>query len=424
MIKLPYFSSIFSHMLKYLVMPLQIVSFVLLAVLSWRIASLHMAEHVFSTNLIQDTVIDETLRWNGNHSEALLRRALANEELSFEEGHLNHLLNIMPYDARIYAILARQYSFNGSVEVATELMKVASSMAPQRSDVRLDAAAYWLNHGDPIYALGFIDSALSNNTVLYNRLFPVLLQFLERDDLIPHIEELFRSDRAWVVPFLIFAIDNSKNLDLIRTVIERYEASQTEMSHHVQAALIRRLQKDNLWGDAYFAWLSNLSDVQLLHAGYVFNGGFEVSPSAGGFDWIISKAPGVEVRINAASGVGNSTALSVRFLGLKTAFKHVFQYMVLSPGSYNLRGRVKLDDLRAFKGVQWEVICKEGARTLGASDTFKGQGGWRSFETTFSVPESGCPVQLLRLKLVGQVALDFHATGCVCFDDIAITKLD
>lgn len=417
-------SSISKPLVNYFKIVFFVTVFGLLLFMASRVVSLHMAEFIFTKDSSQETVIDDVLHWNSEHSEALLKSILNNQNEAFDMRLAHHLLNAMPYDGRLYAILARQYSLSGNNATASESMRIAALMAPQRTGVLLDAASFWLEHGDVAQGVDYIDRVLSKDTSSYKPLFPILLEFLERPESGFLIEETLRSERTWVVPFLVYALGNTKNFDLIRAVVERHESSQTETLQRVRDALVRRLQKENLWVDAYFDWLNGLSDEQMRHAGYLFNGDFEVSPSAGGFDWIFAKVPGVEAGINAAVGVGGSSALSVRFLGLKTPFKHVLQYMVLSPGAYSLMGKVKPDDLKAFKGVRWVVTCKEGGRTLVATDAFMGQSDWQGFEAKFSVPDVGCSVQLLRLELAGRVALDFQATGSAYFDGITIKKLD
>jgi len=410
--------------MKYFKIVLLVPTFGLLFFMASRIVSLHMAEYVFTKDSNQDAVIDDVLHWNSEHSEALLKSILNNQDEAFDMTRAHHLLNAMPYDGRLYAILARQYSISGDNATASEAMRIATVMAPQRTGILLDAASFWLEHGDIAQGLDYIDRALSKDSLSYKPLFPVLLQLLEQPESSALIEGMLRTERPWRVPFLVYALGNTKNFGLIRAVVERHESSQAETSPRLLDALVRRLQKENLWAEAYFEWLHDLSDEQMRHAGYVFNGDFEVSPSAGGFDWIFTKAPGVEAGIYAALGVGDSSALSVRFLGLKTPYKHVLQYMLLSSGTYSLTGKVKLDDLKAFRGVRWVVSCKEGGRTLGATDAFTGQSDWQGFEAKFSVPDAGCSVQVLRLELVGKVALDFQATGGVFFDEINIKKLD
>jgi len=411
--------------MKYVKTLMSILALGLILVMAWRIASLHMADLIFTKSLQPDTMdIEETLLWNSEHSEALVQRALTGQQGALDVELIHHLLITRSYDGRLYTALAKQYSFDGNVVLASVTMQLAALMAPQRTDVQFDAAFYWLRQGDIAKGLGFIDKALSKNTLSYKSIFPVLLQLLERPESSFLIESMLVSERTWVTPFIVYALANTINFDLVRAVVARYELSQSDTSPRVRESLVRRLQKENLWLDAYFEWMSALSEVQLRHAGNVFNGNFEISPSAGGFDWIINKAPGIEVDINAAAGVGGSSALNIRFLGLKTPFKHVFQYMVLSPGLYGLLGKVKLDDLKAFRGVRWVVLCKDGGGRLSETDTFVGQGGWRSFETTFSVPVAGCPVQIIRLELVGQVALDYQTTGSVSFDELVIRRLD
>lgn len=398
----------------------------LIAFLVWRITTLHMADLAFGEEGVRSNdITNQTLTWNPGHPEALLQRALSDNDVTHGMRVIQHLVSVLPYDGRLYAILAKQYSINGEVSLASRVMFIAMLMTPQRTGVQLDAASYWLQQGDIGKGLGYLDLVLSKDTQSYKHLFPIILQFLERAESRPLVVELLLRGHSWVNPFLVYALVNSGEFELVRAVVERYKSSQTDISWQIQNALVRRLQKENLWTDAYFNWLSALSVEQLRYNGYVFNGDFELSPSlsAGGFDWALTKAPGIEVNIIPAAGFGGSSALNIRFLGLKTPFNHVSQYMVLQPGSYGLAGKVKLDDLKAFKGVRWVVSCKDGGRVLGVTEAFSGRDDWRSFETTFSVPEK-CPVQVLRLELVGRVALDFQATGGVYFDHIVVKRLD
>jgi len=417
-------SSKLKPMVKYIKLAFTVTMLCFLIFLASRIVNLNMAEVIFTKNTSQDTNIDDVLHWNNQHSEALLKSMLNKQDVAFDIKLAYQLLNAMPYDARLYAILARKYTRYESYAITSESMRMAALMAPQRTDILLEAASFCLEHGDIAQGLEYIDRALSKDTRSYELLFPVLLQILEQPQSSVLIEGMLRLERAWKVPFFVYALGHTKNFGLIRAVVGHHESSQADTSPRLRDALVRRLQKENLWDEAYFEWLNDLSDEQMRHTGYVFNGGFEVSPSAGGFDWIITKAPGVDAGIYAALGVRDSSALSVRFLGLKTPFRHVLQYMVLSSGTYSLTGKLRLDDLKAFMGVRWDVTCLEGGHTLGATDAFMGQSDWQGFEAKFSVPDAGCSVQVLRLELVGKAALDFQATGGVFFDEINIKKLD
>ena len=68
--------------------------------------------------------------------------------------------------------------------------------------------------------------------------------------------------------------------------------------------------------------------------------------------------------------------------------------------------------------------CVGASAVLAESEPFVGSDEWRNFTAEFTIPDQGCPAQLLRLELDGRVELDFEAQGSVWFDDLAIVRQD
>jgi hypothetical protein len=61
---------------------------------------------------------------------------------------------------------------------------------------------------------------------------------------------------------------------------------------------------------------------------------------------------------------------------------------------------------------------------LVASELFLGSDDWRLFGVEFTVPESDCMAQMLRLELEGRAALDFEVEGDIWFDDLSVVRLE
>jgi uncharacterized protein YaiE (UPF0345 family) len=185
---------------------------------------------------------------------------------------------------------------------------------------------------------------------------------------------------------------------------------------------LSRLQRDGHWLDAYLIWLDSLPSEVLAFDSELYDGGFEEPSRNLGFEWLDQPVTGVLVGFDPTYGTSGARALHVVFQGLQVRWRHFNQYLMLVPGEYSLRGRSRIDSLQAERGVQWSIACLGQAEPLATTERFKGSDEWRHFVTGFTVPEAGCPVQDLRLELVGKASLDFVANGQIWFDDLAIAR--
>lgn len=175
--------------------------------------------------------------------------------------------------------------------------------------------------------------------------------------------------------------------------------------------------------EAWFVWLNSLPKERLGKLGYLYNGGFEWPLSGTGFDWIVDNHPAVSLSAASTYGTTDERALRVSFRGLRLKFQHLHQYLMLSPGNYSLKGRARPDKLQAEQGMQWALYCVGKTKPIAVTERFKGSEPWFHFRTAFTIPASGCQVQMLRLELAGTIRLDFDASGTIWFDNLVIEKL-
>jgi hypothetical protein len=188
-------------------------------------------------------------------------------------------------------------------------------------------------------------------------------------------------------------------------------------------AYLARLQKEGAWMEAWFAWLNSLTKEQVGKLGYLYNGSFEAPISNLGFDWIVQKHPAVSLDTAATYETSGERALRVSFRGLRVKFQNLYQYLMLPPGTFYLQGRVRPDNLQAAQGMQWALYCLGNNEPVAVTDRFRGSDQWTRFRTEFSIPPSGCPVQMLRLELAGTIRLDFDANGTIWFDNLGIEQV-
>lgn len=148
------------------------------------------------------------------------------------------------------------------------------------------------------------------------------------------------------------------------------------------------------------------------------DGGFEGAPAIEPFAWALRTAAGLNVDIGEGRAPGDH-ALRVDYDGYgRVAPTH--QMMVLAPGVYRLSGQMQSGSPAAGRLV-WRVSCAAGRRVvLGQVAAQPTDGDWRPFSLEFTVPETDCPAQWVRL--VGAPG-PRRTSILALFDDLAVTRV-
>ena len=254
------------------------------------------------------------------------------------------------------------------------------------------------------------------------QLYPQFLRLMAHPRSDEAFATLLKSPIRWWPAFFQYVSNQAPNSDVLRILY----AMQLQGPNPVEEAQLRtylaRLQRDGRWLDAYLIWLDSLPQDALAFDSELHNGGFEYASRNLGFEWIDQPVQGVLVGFDPTYGTTGTRALHIVFQGLRTQWRHFNQYLMLPPGGYSLRGRSRIDSLKTERGVQWNISCMGRNDPLASTERFKGSADWSYFVVGFTVPNSGCAVQDLRLELVGKAALDFVADGQIWFDDLSITR--
>lgn len=403
--------------------------FIVVGLLAWQVLAVNVAEY-FAQQPGNEAV---ALQWQPRHPHALLlqgmdsAQAVADTPPSVALAQLREALRANPASGRSYVILGQLLEKSGDLPAAQHAMDAAAVMAPRRTDVQMDVAAFWLRQGDVARALQHWDIALAFNADARNILFPALLHLAENPATLPAFAPLLKKQLTWWPAFFSFAASKAQQVATAHALFALQQKGPNTMSESALRTFVGRLQREGLWTDAYFVWLNNLPGEQINSVGNLFNGGFEYPLSNLGFDWIAHPLSHVLVETAATFGSTGSRALHVVFRGAKLKYNHLYQHLLLTPGKYTLRGRVRPESLETSQGLQWVIACQgRQATLLGNSERFLGSDQWRYFSLSFEVPETDCDVQSLRLELAGRAALDLEARGSIWFDDMTIEqqKLD
>jgi hypothetical protein len=393
--------------------------------LAWRIVVLNMGDQ-FAQGFDEPDII-ATLKWDSSQPSALYLDAIRQVAKRPEEARreFEAAIRANPSDGVAYAALGDLLETQGEIEAASRAMKVAATMAPQRTEVQSEVAAFWTRRGDMTQALEHWNVVLTFDSEMQRKLFPALLQLAEDPAGRAAFEPLLQKPVKWWPDFFRYAAANSIRLQTARDLYAMQAKGPNDPTPESLKAYLDRLQREGYWTESYFVWLNGLSSDQLQYVGNLNNGSFELPISSVGFDWISWPAGYVLVEAAPTFGTVGSKALHVVFRGPRVKYEHLGQYMLLPPGDYTLRGRVRPDDLKTQPegGPQWAVYCIAPEwQPLGHSETFTGTDQWQRFSFQFTIPEKDCPVQVARLELAGRVPLDFEVKGGIWFDDLAVDR--
>jgi len=399
-----------------------VIYFTIAFYMIWRIITLGFAEY-YSKHAIKQQHALIALEWRINHPQALFEQARTMSDLGFAtlEQLLQRAAWFNPTDSKIYLLLARLLENNGTTERASGLTIIADQLSPMQSAAQLDIANFWLKQGKLDKFIEHINTVLRLHSKLRPRLYPIIVNMLEIPEARSALKMILRDSPEWWDDFFRYAAVNTPSVNTLRFFFQL----QAKPSDSQRLYYMRRLQREKLWAEMFFVWVNSLGSQELKYFGNLYNGGFELPPSNEGFDWYLSEVKGVTAETTFTKSRSDNRAIRVHFRGLRTRFQHLFQYLFLKPGQYELRGRVKLEDLRAERGLMWSISCEnDQKKLLAVSEHFLGTHQWRWFTVEFRVPDSDCVVQNLRLALAGRVALDFQAKGTAWFDEMIVERVD
>ena len=406
---------------------------VIAAVVSWQILAVNLSDYfVEDASYGNPEALQTALWWDQHHPVALAQLgadAIRQEQPAAALALLRAAIASNPADARPQMDVAALYAVDGEVEQGDRLATAANTLMPVQYAAQLDLALYWSAREDVEQAVQHLAIALvGGRGRLRETYFPQLLavaaQEQSRGALLPITEN--PTLYPWWEAFFRYAARDAQDVATVTALVDMREASaQVPLSARERDLYIGRLRKDDLIAEAYLYWVNGLDKEDMQYLGYLFDGGFEREiVNKTGFEWRASPPRNSGIRITSGDtyGTEGDTALRVSFSGKRIRFRHLSQNLYLDQGTYVLTGRVRPDNLKARRGLQWRVDCNAGASgTLGNSDTFAGTGDWRAFAFDITVP-ADCVGQVLTLRSVGARDVDHEIEGTLWVDALRIER--
>lgn len=332
-----------------------------------------------------------------------------------------------PLNARALRILGQLADGAGDKARAARLMRAAADQSLSES-----VAVYWLMQStlaakDYPKTVSYADTFLRKRPQLLRYVTPVLSLIAESGDKagMAALDKALAESPAWRPGFLADLpgkiTDARTPLNLMLSLKSGTAPPTTrELGYYLNFLVGRKLYEL-----AYYTWLQFLPADQLGRIGYLANPGFETEPSGLPFDWVIAQGAGATVDIAAVPGTADAHALLVDLGPGRVDFGGVKQVLMLSPGTYRLKGMFK-GETRGKRGLQWTIACAgSNEPPLGKGPMFVGIAPtWTKFEFSFSVPDAKCRAQELKLALAARSASEQLASGSIWYDELQISRLE
>jgi tetratricopeptide (TPR) repeat protein len=173
------------------------------------------------------------------------------------------------------------------------------------------------------------------------------------------------------------------------------------------------------WRRAYGKQAAN---YQVLN--WIFNGGFEMEPRPGPFDWHIETTPDVEAtRVQDVSRDGQ-WSVKLAFDGRSNSDYHgVYQEAAVSPGQWRVQVFFKLDNITSDQGIAVRVYDPRQASRLDVRTEEKtGTSEWTEVERAFVVDPQ---TKLVRVEIMRarSSTLDNKIAGRAWVDSLSLTPI-
>jgi hypothetical protein len=329
-----------------------------------------------------------------------------------------------PLNAHAFSILGK-LALLATDEGRTEIMMQA---AARRSFFESDAI-FWMmqkSYQDQNYheAIRYADILLrSLGGGARRRVMPVLAKIAEDPKGSGELMRILANDPPWRADFFSALNDNISDARTPFSILLSLKGTTAPPRDDELRSYLHFLIDHKFFEVAYYTWLQFLPPEQLRYAGNLFNGSFEFDPSGLPFDWVLTPTAGVTIKIAPKDDEKNAHALFMDFGPGRVDPPNVAQLTILPPGSYRFHGKYRVD-IDSQRGLLWRITCAGDQGTaLGEGTPVKGsQSAWTDLEFSFTVPETNCPAQYVRLVFDARWESEEFISGSVWFDDLQILR--
>lgn len=326
-----------------------------------------------------------------------LREDASAEELSDAAEQARRALVFNPVDPRLFSILGEVRARQGDQQGALSEFELARSLSKteQLSVQRLIAAS--LQRGDIALAMTDIDTLLRRWPQRFDALAPFFVPVLSDQRGYDAVLASLQNGAPWRVRLVHYLAQQAEGVGLAEQLLGDLAANGTSVAPGEISAVITGRLRRGQYELAHRFFLFTLSPEEQGLAGYVFNSTFKPIRLQRYFDWHYPRVAGVDVQNIVGETAASAGGAQIRFLNTPIKDTGLGQILLLPPGDYELAVQASATGLILPKGLFWSLSCGERGKGIGRLDLTEGSYRGRAFGLKFTVPETGCEVQYLRL---------------------------
>lgn len=387
---------------------------------------------LMARNLVADVMRgsdpEAALAWNADDSRSL--DALADKRLGESPSEADfaavdriarRALAESPLQSRALRLLGRVAELQKDEPRAQALLRLAADRWLYDLDAQLRVINADLAAGDVADALPHIDITLRSRPAIRAEVVSGLVPLALAPDIGP-LAKLLSENPPWRAEFLKAVSRGAEPMQPLRLYSALAETAAPPTDEEL-GYLLGALVKAKRFREAYLVWVKFLPKERLATLGNVYNGAFEFPTSNLPFDWSFTPIAGAETSVEGRPDDPTNRALHVELNGRRIPYHNVAQWMLLPPGTYELKASGMADQLQNERGFWWTVSCADGTQ-LGTSDRIRGTTGWTPLKAEFAVPATdACVAQRLQLNLAYRAALEEEVSGDVWMDDVSVAQV-
>jgi tetratricopeptide (TPR) repeat protein len=364
------------------------------------------------------------VQWRSDSAEALAQLALA-QLASRGPNHAAALarrsLQIDPLNTAALSAVGLTLDRVGQSDQANRAMTVAGARGWRDPVTQIWLMQHRLATGDYVQGFARADALLRRAPGPRPFLFGVVAAAAENPAAMPPLVERLKADPDWRSAFLTYldSADGARAETEIYELLHALSRGPAPPSDDEVSGYLMRLAQEGRFADARQAWRS-LSRSAPPGDTPIYDGDFETPRASTPFDWSLNDGVGWTATVADAPGRGHGRALRLDYDG--TSPPHPLgELLTLAPGAYRLTGQVYAERPDAPGQLHWLVLCRGRADRLTRTQTNTVHAGeWNGFGTTFAVPATGCPTQVLELTAD---PADEPNEVTVWFDNIAVAAV-
>jgi hypothetical protein len=353
---------------------------------------------------------------------AQTRFAEAKEEsdLDAADDLAKRALSASPLTQSALRLLGLSADLRGEADRAQSLMELAGerSLHDGVSQVWLLNVSLRANHLEE--ALAHVDILLRTRVDLYDLLLPAVAAIASDETARAKLVALLESDPPWR-SWLLARLPGAAAPTVTFAILTALDAKPGQLRGDEIKPFLDRLVSVGNFELAYLAWQRFFPEARNDPGSLIYNGGFDRIPTNIAFDWILSAVPGAQTDVVESGVSEGDPALRVTFANTRVPYSNTSKLLLLRPGTYTLSGMAHADGLATERGMVWRIYCAEATtQTIAESELMSGTSPWRKFATDFTVPDSKCGAQWLKLELAARAPIEQQVAGEVWYDAITV----